>query len=67
MTTKPIYFSGLMRCCIATWEEYTGPEDEGQTLACKYEHPEHTTMVVKNGYWQWVGPDYNKDVENENE
>ena len=52
----PIYVGGLLRCCIATWDVYDGPSDEGTELACRFnpDKPDHV-MVVEDGGWRWVG------------
>ena len=49
---------GLMRCCIATIEDYVEehPDEnlkEGFTLDCKYETEGNKNIILKNGTWQW--------------
>jgi hypothetical protein len=49
----PIHMGGLMRCCIATWEEIAPPAEqttEGDTLACSYCS---SSMVARDGAWRW--------------
>lgn len=52
----PIFIGGLMRCCVATWDVYTGPSDEGTILQCRYNpDAEDHRMVVEAGGWRWLG------------
>jgi hypothetical protein len=48
-----IRIGGLMRCCVGTWQEYDGPEDEGTVLPCLYCS---SSMIVREGAWEWNHP-----------
>lgn len=51
-----VHPGGLMRCCLETWSTVAPPAiktSEGDTLACNWCS---SSMVVKDGVWQWVGP-----------
>ncbi len=47
---------GLMRCCLATLDEFMAtkdePPEEGDTLRCKY-HCDNGGMIFRNGGWEW--------------
>lgn len=59
MAHARIRIGGLFRCCIATCEEAmfaaTELPKEGETLTCK--HCKKTSMVYRDGAWQWSGED----------
>ena len=50
MTTKSIAIGGLLRCCILSLQEYTGPEEEGQTLVCTYCR---APLILRGDRWHW--------------
>jgi hypothetical protein len=55
---RALRHGGLMRCCIATWQETTTPTVIGDHLSCNYESdPNNEQMVVAaDGVWEWRGP-----------
>lgn len=54
-----VYHGGLMRCCLATLDEFMAATEvepkQGDVLPCKY-HPEDQSMIFHNGAWRWNYP-----------
>lgn len=54
---------GLMRCCLATIDEYVATHADqspkfGLILDCKYEKPGNAQVVLDtSGIWRWNRPD----------
>lgn len=56
MATKTIYHGGLMRCCLQTLAEYTGTEEIGTKIGCKFhKDPNEPVMIVTWRGWEWIG------------
>lgn len=54
---KPLDTGGVMRCCIDTWSNYSGPEGDGTVMQCPgCRH----SLIVRAGAWRW-----NREGENE--
>lgn len=54
-----VYQGGLMRCCLATLQDFMAATDhrpeEGDTLQCAY-HEGSGGMIFRNGAWRWNKP-----------
>lgn len=51
--SDPIRTGGLMRCCVATYEEIAPPAGmakDGDTLRCNWCS---SRMVLRDGAWEW--------------
>jgi len=54
-----IDIGGLMRCCIATIDEYVHEHQDEEVpaeplvLDCKYEPPGNAQVVLQDGRWRW--------------
>lgn len=49
---------GLMRCCLATIDQYEGPVEIGTVLPC--EHCKDSMVIALDGVWEWNRPDLRK-------
>lgn len=52
-TRDPIRIGGVMRCCIATYEELAPPSHmtkEGDTLSCNWCS---SRLIMRDGGWEW--------------
>lgn len=47
---SPLRIGGVMRCCSGTLDEYTGPDEEGAVLPCKYCS---SSLRFRDGAWEW--------------
>lgn len=49
---RRVRYEGLMRCCVATLDEYAKPTAIGQVLGCKYDgRGDHQMVVAVDGAW----------------
>ena len=55
-----VYHGGLLRCCLASLDEFlfetTEPTKEGDTHECKYCHSRDGNMIYQGGGWRWNNP-----------
>jgi 2-C-methyl-D-erythritol 4-phosphate cytidylyltransferase len=53
-----------MRCCLRTLDEAMEVQEElcveGQTLKCLYDGDNRTTIVYRDGAWEWQKPQWEK-------
>jgi len=58
--TYRVFQGGLMRCCLATLDDYMAktdkPPQEGDTLPCAY-HSDNGGMIFRDGAWRWNRPE----------
>ena len=48
---KPLHIGGVLRCCIASLDEYEeGPDEEGTVLPCNFCS---SALHVVDGAWRW--------------
>jgi hypothetical protein len=51
---RALRIGGVQRCCIATLDDYTGPDVEGTVLPCTYCT---SSLIMRDGAWEWNRPD----------
>ena len=57
----PVNIGGLLRCCIATLEDYTDEAIPGESKSvCK--HCGDVTGLRKEGFWAWGDNEKNASV-----
>jgi hypothetical protein len=59
--TLVVYHGGLMRCCLASIDDYDGPQEIGTRIPCKYHADQEPVaeIVADKEFgkaWRWVGP-----------
>lgn len=57
--TNPEFYrlriGGVLRCCAETLNEtvFESPPKEGDTLHCKYHTDEISSLIFRDGAWEW--------------
>lgn len=51
MSDRDLRLGGVMRCCVQTMEDYTGPEKIGTVLPCKW--CKQSLIIASDGVWEW--------------
>jgi hypothetical protein len=53
MAERQLRIGGVMRCCIATLNDYEGPDEEGTVVPCRHCS---SSVIFRDGAWEWNRP-----------
>lgn len=55
---RKVYPGGLMRCCLQSlYEDDETPNEEGETIQCKYTADPLHNMIFRGDGWHWTHPE----------